>query len=369
MPRAAASEFDLVIIGAGPAGSSAALQACREGLRPLLLDREKFPRAIACTGWIGPTGVKLCREFGLDARAAKATPFSGLRLISWDLARRTDVDDEQLSGWLVDRDAFDHALLAAARAAGATTRLGVAAERLSLGEDAAGVHLADGTIVRAKVLILADGLHSRLAAAANLTAAGSAPAVPRCAYLQIAQPNDKPGLEVIIGDQRSGQLATLVRGPKSLRLSLLVRGAGVEPESLLVPFLERAVRAGLLPAGKLPPPQVRASPAGVALDLETHVGKRCLLVGDAGGFVSAFSNEGVFPAMRSGETAARVAAAAVKARVLQDELASFSDVWRTDLADYIRMPNTDLSLLLPLVFSNAQMSRRVARAFLLGQPF
>ena len=110
-------------------------------------------------------------------------------------------------------------------------------------------------------------------------------------------------------------------------------------------------------------------PGGAALDMDTHVGKRCLLIGDAGGFAAAFSNETVYPAMRSGWIAAETALRALHAPVLQDELASFSVAWRTDMADYLRMPNTDLSLLVPLVFNNEQMSRRVARAFLLGQPF
>jgi len=73
--------------------------------------------------------------------------------------------------------------------------------------------------------------------------------------------------------------------------------------------------------------------------------------------------------MRSGWKAAEAADRALKAPVLQDELHSFSSAWRRDLADYLRLPNTDLALLMPLVFNNSQMSGRLARAFLLGQTF
>lgn len=103
--------------------------------------------------------------------------------------------------------------------------------------------------------------------------------------------------------------------------------------------------------------------------METHVGKRCVLIGEAGGFVSAFSNEAIYPCMSSGWTAADAAVRALQAPVLQDELLSFSSAWRAELADYLRLPNTDLALLMPLVFNNPQMSARVARAFLLGQGF
>jgi flavin-dependent dehydrogenase len=85
--------------------------------------------------------------------------------------------------------------------------------------------------------------------------------------------------------------------------------------------------------------------------------------------VSAFSGDGLYPALRSGVLAAETAADALRGGVLQDELAQFGPRWRADLADYLRMPNTDLGLLLPMVFGNSQIARRVARAFVLGQAF
>ena len=110
-------------------------------------------------------------------------------------------------------------------------------------------------------------------------------------------------------------------------------------------------------------------PAGVALDLDSHVGKRCVLADAAGGFIAAFSNEALYPAMRSGWLAVETIAEALKTDVPQDALLSFSATWRAELADYLRLPNTDLALLMPLVFNNAQMTARVARAFLLGSSF
>jgi flavin-dependent dehydrogenase len=105
------------------------------------------------------------------------------------------------------------------------------------------------------------------------------------------------------------------------------------------------------------------------LELELHVGKRCLVVGDAGGFLASFSHEGLYPAIRSGQLAVEAVVRALEADVLQDELATFGAAWRAELAAYLQMPNTDLGLLLPMVFGNAEVSRRVARAFLLGQRF
>jgi hypothetical protein len=152
-------------------------------------------------------------------------------------------------------------------------------------------------------------------------------------------------------------------------VTLLTRDLSSPAATQLASLLEAARAGDILPRDCVPQPVEVPGLAGLALELESHVGKRCLVVGEAGGFVSAFSNEGLYPALRSGWLAAQTAARALSAPVLQDELATFSADWRTDLADYLRMPNTDLGLLLPMVFSNPEMSRRMGRAFLLGQAF
>jgi flavin-dependent dehydrogenase len=173
---------------------------------------------------------------------------------------------------------------------------------------------------------------------------------------------------VAIGATREAKLATIVRDGRQARVSLVTRDSRTAPQDQFRELWLAAQHAGALPAAASAP-QARDTPTGVALDLDSHVGKRCLLIGDAGGFVCAFSHEGIYPAMKSGCVAVEVAAAALPAPLIQDELGGFEAAWRGALADYLRMPNTDLSLLMPLVFNNEQMSRRVARAFVLGQQF
>ncbi|MEW6252564.1 MAG: hypothetical protein AB1716_18150, partial [Planctomycetota bacterium] len=175
------------------------------------------------------------------------------------------------------------------------------------------------------------------------------------------------GLELILGAGRTLRLATIARRHSEIRLTLLTGDTTRSPAEQLNTLVSTAQAKGVLP-GDLQGAAVEAPClGGAALELDSHVGKRCVLTGTAGGFVSAFSNDGLYPALRSGWLAAESAASALQAAVLQDELVCFSSRWRAELADYLRMPNTDLGLLLPMVFNNAQMSRRVARAFLLGQ--
>ena len=101
--------------------------------------------------------------------------------------------------------------------------------------------------------------------------------------------------------------------------------------------------------------------------MDTHVAKRTLVIGDAGGFVSAASGEGIYPAMWSGQIAARVAAGALDADSTQDALFEFNKQWRTAMAEYLQPPNTDTQYLLPLIFSNQPMADRMGAAFFLGE--
>lgn len=366
----AANEFDLLIVGAGPAGCAAALRALREGARVCLVDRAEFPRPRPCVGWMGPAAVRLCTQAGIDARTAKAAPFTGLTLHSWDLRSQVAIDDDpDLVGWLVDRGPFDAALVSAARRAGADVRLGAKPGRITLGERRVVALMPDRSELVGAVLLIADGAFSETAAQAQLAPAGHSHESARCVYASF--PPDKGGarVDVSIGASRAGQVATVVRGPRGGRLCVMLRDREAALADHVSAFVQAARQSGLLPVGELGDLHECVSPAGVALDMDTHVGKRCLLIGDAGGFVASLSNEGLYPAMRSGQIAAEVALEALRAPVCQDALAEFGPRWRAELADYLRMPNTDLALLMPLVFRNPQMSHRVARAFLLGQQF
>lgn len=360
---------DVIVVGAGAAGAMAAIRARQLELSAILVDRSHPARERPCAGWIGPAGVALVESCGVTARSVQARTFSGLSLHSWDFRRSTRVSDSDLTGWLVDRTQFDAKLVERAAKCGATIERGAETRGLRMGESQATVQLAGGRECTARILLIADGADSPTARMANLLPAGALPGGAICLYGEASIGGTTSGLDVALGASRSGSIATLVRVAGQARLSLCARDADAARADAFRALWADAASAKLLPDVAAPTPRRFALPTGCALDIESHVGKRCLLLGDAGGFVASFSMEGIYPAMRSGWIAAEVAARALAAPVVQDELARFGVTWRSELGEYLRMPNTDLSLLLPLVFSNEQMSRRVARAFLLGQAF
>ena len=364
----ATDSYDIVIVGGGPAGCAAAIAAREHQLRALVIECGAEPVTSPCAGWVGAAAAELCRCVGVDP-VRVGTAFSGLRIRSWDFKHCSEVDDPALSGVVVQTAVLGRALLAALEAAGIAVQRRTSVQALHLGEAAATLRLSTGCTVVGQLVVIADGVASPTAELARVAAAREMARPQACAVAVFPTPRPGSGMDVVLGTGRGLKLATITRGRDELRVSLLTHDASAPATVQLMALLTDARSAGAIPrefdAPALPAPCL----AGVALEMDTHVGKRCLLIGDAGGFVTSFSNEGLYPALRSGALAAEATARALRASVLQDELASFSAAWRADLADYLRMPSTDLGLLLPVVFSNRAMARRVARAFLLGQAF
>ena len=99
----------------------------------------------------------MCGQLGIAAKKAGAAEFKGLRLFSWDFKKNAVLKDSELSGWVVDRAAFDQELLSAARKAGAKVHHGVTIASLALKDDHAAVKLSDGTTLAARILLISDG--------------------------------------------------------------------------------------------------------------------------------------------------------------------------------------------------------------------
>jgi geranylgeranyl reductase family protein len=146
--------YDVAILGAGPAGTVAAYECARQGLRTVLLEKERLPRRKVCGG-------------GLSAKSLRVLPFSPdpvmeQRTVSGWVAHGDEAleVDVRRPGMMVCREAFDAFLAGQAVAAGA--RLIEGFELATVEEDGAERVLMsrEGGKVRARLLIAADGVNS-----------------------------------------------------------------------------------------------------------------------------------------------------------------------------------------------------------------
>lgn len=160
--------WDVIVIGAGPAGSSAARIAAEAGARVLLLDRARFPRYKTCGG--GITGFSL-RAMPDAARAAFEAEITDFGLSRRGRDRVMLHADEPFLG-MVQRESFDQLLVDAAVSAGAVFRDGTAVRGLAEDDLGVSVRLADEQL-RARVVIGADGSNGRTSGYVGVEFAGS----------------------------------------------------------------------------------------------------------------------------------------------------------------------------------------------------
>ncbi len=377
-------DYDVLIVGAGPAGASLAVELAGDGAAVALVDAEKSPRTKCCAGWLNALGAQRFSSLDAARRKAKAAPFRRLVFHSADLSETAVHSSRSHLGYVVRRETFDALLLKQAESAGAETHLGRRVVGVETGEHRATVHLDGGKSVTARILVGADGAYSEVARLAGLRERWPPGQIVHCLARGVKLTKRQLGaglgeaqIHVALGFGGAAGYAWAFPGRGYANIGLGICG---QDGAKRLPELYEKWAAGLKEAGLLPEkadtskPCGGAVPAGAALEFENHVGKRTLLVGDAGGFAAAASGEGIYPGVWSASIAAECIRGALEAdrekrpaRTCQDELLKFRRAWRCQMAPYLQMPNVNVQFLVPLIFTNQEIADRFARAFLFGE--
>lgn len=365
--------YDVAIVGAGPAGATAAILLAQKDRSVVLIDRAEFPRAVTCAGWLNTRSAELLDELAVKIKSLKKSAFKDVTFHRADFTQSAKPTFEDTPGYLIDRAQFDHALVKTAVAGGVNLMSGVAANSIRLNESSVTVRLADGHDVQSKLLLLASGHEGPLLGQTGISAGlGESPIW--AAQVEAPWPSDsvpkKPSVHLVLGLDNGGSFGLCCLSKE--RLSVGVHWVGERDGAIpaLVLLCRQAAEHGIVALDLSEEARGAAlirSPAAAALDRDTHVGKHTLVIGDAGGFISAASNEGIYPAMWSAQIAADVADKALYSVHSQDELMTFDSQWRIQMADYLRSPHTDIQFLLPLIFSNQPMADRMGAAFFFGE--
>jgi flavin-dependent dehydrogenase len=314
---AGAQRWDVIVVGAGPAGSTVARTLAARGLAVLLLDRAEFPRAKVCGCCLNGAALGALHSCGLGELPRRLGAVPLREFVFTVAARREPALRLQLpGGFALSRAVFDAALVRAAIAAGAHFRPRAAAALDPTAGDTRAVRFTDGDaefVARASIVVAADGLggrflrdepgfEPRVAPAARVGVGAVAPDGPEYYRSGVIYMACAPGGYVGVVRLERGRLDIAAAVDPAL-----VRRAGGPATAV----------AGILRAAGLPWSdrfdELRWQ--GTALLTRRRrrlAGRRVFVVGDAAGYVEPFTGEGMAWALESGVAVASLLERAVR---------------------------------------------------------
>ncbi len=285
------TDWDVIVIGAGPAGSLAARANSLRGLKVLLVDRATFPRRKVCGCCLNRHALSVLESADLGALSARlgAVPLNRVQLGAGGRCATVRLP----GGVALSREAFDVALIEEAVNAGATFQSGTRVQMDETADGAEGVSLSGG--LRARAVIVADGLNGRARAEATVVTAGSR--IGAGAILADAPDSYESGT-IHMATGRGGYVGLVRLEDGRLDVAAAFDGSFVQMHGL------PGAASMVLQSSGLPPlpglsdadwkgtPPLTRGPVRVA-------GPRWFAIGDAAGYIEPFTGEGMAWAMAS----------------------------------------------------------------------
>ena len=314
-----AEPFDVAIAGAGPAGTSAAIQLAMTGARVLLVEEKKFPRAKLCGEFISPECLTHFKRLGVMDQMSAAggaslseTIFYSRRGSSLTVPSEWFKADTSALG--LSRSEMDHQLLERAKSVGVEVfEEAHASQLIRLRDQVCGIRVKAGEVTRDyQALVAIDATGRTRALARHLDRPRSQrrknikPLVAFKAHLENARVA-AGACEIYFYKRGYGGLSGVEGGVSNLCFIVAandVRRHGSDPELVLREIVMQNSRA----AYTLAEAQVRSPWLSVSLE---SFGRRTLAparglitVGDAAAFIDPFTGSGMLMALESGQVAA-----------------------------------------------------------------
>jgi len=302
--------YDVIIVGAGPAGSSAARFLIQSGINVLVLDKTHFPRNKPCGGAISPRGWQKYPE--LSELMEISTNFGVLSYKQPDFSIK--FSKEEPIACYVRRIQFDNDLLNLAKHTGAEVKEGVRIKSIKYEINQVIVSTNDGESYSSKYLLGADGVNSFVRKSSMLQQFWNKKTIALIFMNEILLGKEK--IEKMFPEGRTSFAHLGYKGPTGYGWVFPKRehinfgfGEVLSNKSASIiysdyfNFLQYCNKIGVLPNLTDPLPKPLAWQLQMGGPMKHFAAGRVLLVGDAAGFVHPVSGEGILYAIWSAQIA------------------------------------------------------------------
>lgn len=281
------ANYDLIIVGAGPAGSACAITAARGGAKVLLLEKDRFPRHKVCGEFVSPESLRLLEHLLNGNRFREKPQIQGTRIFS---GRRVIGMPISPAAQSIPRFELDAALAESARCSGAKVQEEVCVREVR--ENQVFTVITSEKMFTARAVVNATGRWSQLT---------QKPATPEKwiglkAHFREADAPDTVDLYFFDG----GYCGVQPVGNDTVNACALVRSSAAR--SLEEVFARHPALAQRSQSWEQLFPTVTTSGLYFRQPQTEHHGM--LLAGDAAGFIDPFAGDGISLALHSGTLAA-----------------------------------------------------------------
>jgi geranylgeranyl reductase family protein len=347
--------YDVIIVGAGPAGATAAKFLAEKGIHTLLIDKHTYPREKPCGGVLS---IRTLKRFPYITDDIIDTYSYGGSISSSSLLHKVQVQKETPIAAFVLRKTFDHGLVNIAVQNGTTFKDGTAVVDIQRTKDKVKIWLNNKESVETQLLIGADGIWSTVAKHTGFSQ--HYPNIGRCLFQEY--PLENTQLDQYFTEKRLFQFYLRFRGingtgwvfPKKNSVNI---GIGeIQPSTsdpTKTPPLKEVYTSFLqvLREKKRIPPsiQIGTMQGGILplQPLEKTYADRVVLCGDAAGLMNPLTGDGIHYAMSSGKFAAEVCTEALKKEDTSAAfLSNYQHLWNNDFGDEITLCTRVLNRLL-----------------------
>jgi geranylgeranyl reductase family protein len=334
--------YDVIVVGAGPGGSTCARYLAKRGLDVILIDKDEFPRDKPCGGGFS---YNIIRDFSYLKKRESEFLDGILRTGVIHSPNRRITLKGKVDMAVTRRTNFDFVLFNEAIDAGATTLCGSRVNKLTVTEKAVNLETADGDTFQANLLVGADGVTSFIARETGLHEKWRSHEVTVCRVVEL--PLDAKRIDNMYGGEKEYHFFVNFNHepgygwifPKLTTVNVGLGVVGKHAAGLprkFVKFINFLKKQGQIPK-QADLSRTKGALVPTAGTIDKTYSNRVILVGDSAGMVSPITGGGIAYAMRAGRIAAHVIQKNFQTGEFNErDLALYQRLWENDFGHEIR---------------------------------